>query len=32
MGYERRNLYEATRRLCCEGKEGVGMKVEKVPQ
>jgi hypothetical protein len=23
-------MYEATIRLCCEGKEGAGMKVEKV--
>jgi hypothetical protein len=30
-GSERRNLYQATRRLCCEGKEGVGMQDEKVP-
>jgi hypothetical protein len=27
----RRNLYEATIRLCCEGKERVGMQDEKVP-
>jgi hypothetical protein len=30
-GSRRINLYEATRRLCYEGKEGVGMQAEKVP-
>jgi hypothetical protein len=30
-GSGRRNLYEATRRLCCERKEGAGMQAEKVP-
>jgi hypothetical protein len=30
-GSGRRNLYEAARRICCEGKEGVGMQAEKVP-
>jgi hypothetical protein len=28
---EEENLYEATRRLCCERKEGAGMQAEKVP-
>jgi hypothetical protein len=30
-GSGRRNIYEATRRLCCEEKEGAGMQDEKVP-
>jgi hypothetical protein len=28
-GFGRRNLHEAVKRLCCEGKERVGMQVEK---
>jgi hypothetical protein len=30
-GFGRINLHEAARRLCCEGKEGASMQVEKVP-